>query len=236
MLSRPKTIESSVSCSFIHPTPNFIRRNCSETRVSKTPSSVQTLQTPLNPTLCKIRNRQGTSKLNINPELASAVVKRYLLPMFEAKSKKHSLKPRVFQFSTEENPDTRLRTGDTVYSDLKLNEHLMEEIGDLRKQQKQSETQLKDSKQQLLMNEESANILREKYENLETNFEFLTFQYNQQTKYMQRIEIRSGLIIEQLEKYKKLYQESLANEDDLLGLLDAERSENDIRLNFVCDP
>lgn len=231
MLSRPKTIESSVSCSFIHPASNFIRRNCSETRVSKTPSSIQTMQTPLNPTLCKIRNRQGIAKLNINPELASAVVKRYLLPMFESKSKKHSLKPRVFQF-TEENPEIRQRTGDTVYNDLKLNEQLMEEIEDLRKQQKISEIQLKDSKQQLLMNEESSTILKEKFENLETNFEFLTFQYNQQNKYMQRIEIRSGLIIEQLEKYKKLYQESLANEDDLLSLLDLERSENDIRLFF----
>lgn len=230
MLSRPKTIENSISCSFIHPAPTKIRRNQSESRLSKTVSSVQALQAPLNPNLSRIRSRLGNIKVQVNPELAAAVVKRYLLPMFEAKSKRSSLKPRAYRFFTEENADSRLRTGDTVYNDLKLNEHLMEEIEELRRNLKVADIQVKDSAQQLLSNQELSSLLQEKYEKLETNFEFLNFQYNQQSKYMQRVELRSGLIIEQLDKYKNLYQDSLAREDDSLSKLETERSENDIRL------
>ena len=232
MLSRPKTIENSISCSFIHPGPTNLRRNHSEARLSKTASSAQGLQAPLNPTLSRIKSRLGNIKLDVNPEIAAAVVKRYLLPMFESKSKRFSLKPRACRFNTEENPESRMRTGDTVYNDLKLNEQLMEEIAELKRNLRLAEIQVRDSAQQLLSSQEMSSQLQEKHEKLETNFEFLNFQYNQQTKYTQRIEIRSGLILEQLNKYKSLYQESLAREHDSISKLEAERSENDIRLLY----
>jgi hypothetical protein len=183
--------------------------------------------------MMRLRNRQGNSKLSVDPELAAAVVKSYLLPMFEAKSRTSSSKVRPFRMKTEENPESRGKTVDTVYSDLKLNEQLMEEMEDLKKQVGITTQQSKDAMQKLLSSEEAFYKLKEDAEKQEINIEFLSFQNSQQFKMAQRLEIKSGLIIEQLDKYRKLYQESLAREEELIQKLDKVRSENDIRLFLV---
>lgn len=231
MAIRPKTMDNSISCSFLHPGPKLSRRNCSEARLSKVPTSLTPMSS--NPNMVRLKNRLGNTKPSVDPELAAAVVKSYLLPMFEAKSRTSSNKLRPFRLKTEENADSRVKTVDTVYSDLKLNEQLMDEIEEMKKKLSYASQEAKDSMQKLLSNEEAFYKMREENEKQEINIEFLNFQNNQQTKFIQRHEIRSGLIIEQLEKYKKLYQESLSREEELVAKLDQARIENDIRLFLV---
>ena len=231
MATRPKTMDNSISCSFLYPGPKLSRRNCSEARLSKIPTSLTPMNT--NPNMVRLKNRLGNTKPSVDPELAAAVVKSYLLPMFEAKSRTSSNKLRPFRLKTEENADSRVKTVDTVYSDLKLNEQLMDEIEEMKKKLSNASQEAKDSMQKLLSNEEAFYKMREENEKQEINIEFLNFQNNQQTKFIQRHEIRSGLIIERLEKYKKLYQESLSREEELVAKLDQVRIENDIRLFLV---
>lgn len=233
MAKRPSTFDNSFSTPTLQPLPNLFSRNRSESRLSQT--MMAQVQNPNNTTtMLQLRERNRKSKISVDPELAAAVVKGYLLPMFEAKSKRIAAKARSFKYGTDEKSEvheTRVGTGETVYSDLKLTEQLMSEIEYLRQELTKAQKEARDSKQQLLSNEEESLQLKEKYEKLEISYEFLSFQYNQQIKFLQRSESKGNLFIEQLEKYKKLYQDSTLREEELLLKLHKERADNDIRLN-----
>lgn len=229
MAHRPYTIDTSYSAN-LHPLPNLLSRNRSESRLIRTSA---TEMPQANTTMVtQIRRRHKKIQKSVDPELAAAVVKNYLLPMFEAKSKSFAALNRSSKFGTEsrqEVNDFRLSTGETVYSDLKLTEKLMGEIEMLRQSLENSNRETRDAKQKLISTTEETNQIKEKFENLEMNFELIKFQLSQQFKVSQTSELKGRLILEQLNRYKKLYIESTSREEELNSKLHKERSKNDIR-------
>jgi archaellum component FlaC len=231
MAYRQNTFENSFSSTFNQALPSLFARTRSEPRLVKT--SAAPVQQASNKNLTdQIRLRNKKSQISVDPELAVEVVKGYLLPMFEAKSKNIAAKVRSFKFGTDDkvnNHETRNATSETVYHDLKLAEQLKSEIDYLRQELEKSKRESMDSKQLLGGIENESNQIKEKYERLQMNFELIKFQLTQQSKYIQRIESKGRLFIEQFEKYKQLYHESTEREDDLILKLHKEKSENDIR-------
>ena len=229
MAKRPFTFDNSLTNSFLQPLPNLFSRNRSESKLVRSASNQQLNKTTI---VSKVRSRNQKTKVSVDPELAAAVVKGYLLPMFEAKSKTLAAQTRTFKFGSDEKIEgyeSRIGTTDTVYSDLKLTEKLMEEIENLRHELELARRESKEAKQLLNSNQEENQQLIEKYESLELNFELMKFQMNQQYKALQRSESKSGLIVEQLDRYKKLFKESSFREEELNICLHDERAENDIR-------
>ena len=235
MAHRPYTFDNSFSNSNeIHLLPNLFVRNRSESRLVKS-STADNLHAATTSIITKLRTRNKKVEKSVDPEVAAAVVKKYLLPMFEAKSKSISALNRSYKFGTDERKTAqkgRLGTREDVYSDLKLTETLMAEIEVLRQALELSMGETREAKQMLIINEGESNHIKERFENLEMNFELVLFQLNQEFKQSQTNESKWRILADQLEKYKKLYSESSSREEELNLKLHQERAENDIRFMF----
>lgn len=164
----------------------------------------------------KLKKRKLKPILNIEPELAAKVVKSYLLPMFECKSRlsksnqSHSSKKSLeMNRSHADLFETRETSAETsVYGELKLSEKLMNEIERLKIEVEECDRKMRDSEQTKITSESELCVLRSKYEDLQANFELLKFQLEQHTRSYQKIDLKVSYLSSQLEQYKNLLSNS----------------------------
>ncbi|CAG9324335.1 unnamed protein product [Blepharisma stoltei] len=158
----------------------------------------------------KLKKRKLKPIMEIQPEIAAKVVKSYLLPMFECKtrglSKRHSHgKSLDISKSRADILESRETTAETsVYGELKLSEKLMSEIEKVKTELDDCTRKMRDSEQAKIISESELSILKSKYEDLEINFELLKFQLNQNLKMYQKLELKIVFLNEQADQYKNL--------------------------------
>ena len=182
MATRPSTFDHSNS--IFHSLPQVHIRNKSELRLLKSSNSSNQLNNTT--IMTQLRSRNKRSRISVDPELAAAVVKGYLLPMFECKSKSIMSKSRQLRLGTDDKiHESKIQSGETVYSELKLTEQLKAEIDSLRFELEKAQREAKDCKQLLVVVEKESVNLKANYDNLEMNFELIKFQFSQQAKYLQ---------------------------------------------------
>ncbi|CAG9333878.1 unnamed protein product [Blepharisma stoltei] len=181
----------------------------------------------------KIKTRKLKPIMNVEPELAAKVVKSYLLPMFECRTRS-TLKKHLYGKSLDMSRshadilDSRETSAETsVYAELKLSEKLMSEIEKLKIELEDSTRKMKDSEQAKITSESELCVLKSKYEDLETNFELLKFQFDQNVKLSQKFELKIFFLNEQIDQYKALLTNSESKLEESLAECLNERMAND---------
>lgn len=89
--------------------------------------------------LSTLRTRNNSSGLKLNQEIASKVVRDYILPMFHKDSKEKSLEKRRISHGLKSSRHNYSSSFDgTLYTELKLSDHLSSTIQTLQQQLTQS--------------------------------------------------------------------------------------------------
>ena len=242
--------ELSLSDSFtrgirISKTPLFRKRNlkkgstpCSPRDIPVRPSSQKSKSL-----LSKLRTRQENQDIKISPEIASNVVKQYILPMFEADSRKFTNNMRLDSFGicksfrSEEGSNRRKSidvrnlsyVSNTVYSELKLSEQLSYEIQKLKEELSVIHNSLKDTEQTKEAIQKEYDLLKVEYFRQSSSLEVLNFQYTQLLRSNQKAELARVHLTAQVAKYRNLYHEINKTREDMINQIHDERAKNDIR-------
>lgn len=245
--------ELSLSDSFtrgisISKTPLFRKRKLED---GATPSSAHEVamrpsSQKSNSLLSKLRKRQENQDFKISPDIASKVVKQYILPMFEADSRKFTTNMRLDSFGIcksfrsedgskayKRNKSTDIRNlsyvSNTVYSELKLSEQLSYEIQKLKEELTVIHNRLKDTEQTKEAIQKEYDLLKVEYFRQSSSLEVLNFQYTQLLRSNQKAELARVHLTAQVAKYRNLYNEINKTREDMINQIHDERAKNDIR-------
>ena len=226
--------------------PKIERLNSSGHLLKSAKSAKSTKSTSL---LRKIRNRISSKAedfMNVSPQLAANVVKKYLLPMFENEKKEWANKVRLDTMRLPKSKSIReLRsekelqseyisldnwdTSRTVYGDYKLSEKLVKEMESVKLELSNTSKRLKEAEQAKEITESEMRNLSEKLMKSVRDRELLLFQQTADMKSSQRMQLNTSLLYMQLGKLKELYKEARLENAKFKQQLHGERSENDIR-------
>mmetsp|Transcript_28881 Transcript_28881/g.51473 ORF Transcript_28881/g.51473 Transcript_28881/m.51473 type:complete len:686 (-) Transcript_28881:31-2088(-) len=77
--------------------------------------------------LSELRSRKRSRPSEVSPEVASQVIKNYLIPMFEAETQVKNAQARQSIFKTQSSESIKADKG-TVYSELKLSDRLSDKL------------------------------------------------------------------------------------------------------------
>jgi hypothetical protein len=236
---------------YVSKTPLFRKRKledgvmpCSANEIPVRPSSQKSQKS--NSLLSKLRKRQENQDLKISPDIASKVVKQYILPMFEADSRKFTANMRLDSFGvcksfrSEEGSKAYKRhkstdiknlsyVSNTVYSELKLSEQLSYEIQKLKEELSVIHNRLKDTEQTKEAIQKEYDLLKVEYFRQSSSLEVLNFQYTQLLRSNQKAELARVHLTTQVAKYRNLYNEINKTREDMINQIHDERAKNDIR-------
>ncbi|CAG9328093.1 unnamed protein product [Blepharisma stoltei] len=172
--------------------------------------------------LSLLRKKRSTSACpKITPELASKVVKDYLLPMFEKDLKNKQNHDRKQQYHLKLD---RLQTkpleklSGTVYGDFKLTEQLSYELKQMKINLSTVESKLKDAEQEKIKIESEYTKAKEDFLNSEINNQSILFQHSRVIKETSNLDQTFMHLSNQVNKYKAMYEES----ERKLGLVEKE--------------
>lgn len=204
-----------------------------------------------NSLLSKLRKRQDSQDLKISPDIAAKVVKQFILPMFEADSRKTTANMRLDLFgltksfrseegctkSYKRHKSSDIRNlsyvSGTVYSELKLSEQLSLEVQKLKEELSVIHNQLKDTEQTKEAIQKEHDLLNVKYFRQSSSLEVLNFQYTQLLRCNQKAELSRTHLIHQVNKYRTLYIEINKIRDEMINQIHDERAKNDIRFIMI---
>ena len=221
------------------------RKNCESPNSPNSPSSIKSVSRPKSknetskPTsperifLKKLAYRHNkNTHSEISAELAVNVIKEYLLPMFKQDKKNIQDKKRLETFGVSSKPSEQkiFSPSGSVYSELKLSEHLGLENKEIRKKWNQAEKDLKIVEQEKFLLESELKNLRTEFFNLQSEFNFLNFLYRESTLLSNKQQQRYSSYSAQCEKYEELVHECRAVIDKLNDSIHEEKLINDIRL------
>jgi hypothetical protein len=171
----------------------------------------------------RVRNHRNSE---VPPEIAAKVVKNYILPMFESEARSKHDTQRSETYGHRRN--FSLEQG-TVYSELKLSKQIMS----LESKLSSMSQSIKDSVQE----KQTLLILNQKLEldlmNSSTNLMFLNDENSRLKRELIGFKLSTTAVINQLNKYKVLYEQLTSEKSILTAELHQERANNDIRLNFL---
>jgi hypothetical protein len=221
----------------------------SSSKYRQTPNESSSILSPIkNAMLEKLRNRQeAVEEIPITPELAAKVVKQFILPMFEADSRRllHSVRSDTFglnqslKLNDMKNNSGEMKgiasTGNlatianTVYAELKLSEHLDYDMQKIRNELSQTLKKLKDAEQQ-------RESISKEYESLKSDhvskceeLRLMNYDYAILTSELQKLEAKQSFYINQVNTSKNLYNETLKENERLSSEMQSSRSMIDIR-------
>lgn len=101
----------------------FVTRSSFALEKTKTSESFIVLPKDPNRLLAELKGRKKSKETEVTPEVASAVIKNYLIPMFEADTQARSALARHSVYNTQSSNCFKPDKG-TVYAELKLSERL----------------------------------------------------------------------------------------------------------------
>ena len=186
--------------------------------------------------LLKLKTRNKKEEIQVDPLTAAAVVKKYLLPMFEkTKIQENNLqrKQQMGLLSTEVFASRDSTAESSVYQELKLSEKLLKEIEILNKKVSVAEQKLGLFEQEKFEIKEEADNLKMILDDMNINYEIFKMHLNQQSRNSHSIEMKYFFVSKQLENYKHLYESGQEVLGKLSEELHDERNINDIRLIFI---
>jgi len=221
----------------------------SSSKYRQTPNESSSILSPIkNAMLEKLRNRQeAVEEIPITPELAAKVVKQFILPMFEADSRKllNSVRSDTFglnqslKLNDMKNNSGELRgvasTGNlatianTVYAELKLSEHLDYDMQKIRNELSQTLLKLKDAEQQRESISKEYEWLKSDHVSKSEELRLMNYDYAILTSELQKLETKQSFYINQVSTFKNLYNETLKENERLSSEMQSSRSMIDIR-------
>lgn len=200
------------------------------------------LMTANNSMIERIRNRHDScDELKITPQLAAKVVKQFILPMFEADSRKLTNGSRFDCFGIKlndvkthrRNQSSEFRNmgtmSNTVYSELKLSEQLSYEIQQVKNELSNTQKKLKDTEQQREAISREYESLKSKHTNKCTELQGINFDYTILTGEIQKLEFKQSLQSNQVIIYRNTYNDILKENAQLSHEIQSQRAVIDIR-------
>jgi hypothetical protein len=213
-------------------TPNSKRNSISfeQRRYSLTvgtPSTTQKL-------ISSVRQRNAPTELDLNPEMASKVVRDYILPMFHTSSKEESHARRRESFGFSKHRRLSSDTTGTLYSELKLSDQLSNEMKRLLIELENHKQIVKEleQKQFELMNELS--LCKETIFSNGSIIAMLNQEQALNMKFKGNSELLVGSLRKKIGTFQQLTDELTEEKERMNRKLKEEHYKNDIRLlSFV---
>ena len=218
--------------------------NSSKTYISKRPSStfdkqhysLSSTKQDNQKLLSSVRHRNTPHEIQINSEIASKVVREYILPMFHTSSQEKSHAKRRESFGVGKHRRTFSDTSGTLYSELKLSDQLSTEV-------KKAETELVSEKKNCKeLEQKQFEIMSELNLYKETIYvnNSVIAMLNQDNlmikKDMEKSEYPQRYLLSKLYSYQEMVNELTEERNRLKKLLEEERANNDIRFNSMFFP
>ena len=211
--------------------------NCKKSQLSSDQCrySKDTTKSETNKVLSTLRTRNNKSGVNLNQEIASKVVREYILPMFDKDSKLKSSERRRNSIGLKSSRHNYSSSFDgTLHSEIKLSDQLSLTIQTLQQQ-------LSHSKSSITELEQSHYIIQSDLKNTESlllanqsTVSSLLQENLLQQKIIQMNTQSNALISKQLEESEKIIKKLNEEKELLSNYLCDEKGLNDIRfLIFV---
>jgi hypothetical protein len=179
-----------------------------------------------------IKSRKHREELKVTPELASRVIREYLLPMFEADNRTTSAVLRANQFGTSPS------TGCTLENDkskpaMLLSERLKAELAKTRSELDYVKNQWRSAENQCEDINKQVEILKHELLDSSADLKLMQFQFAETQRSSRVAEINLGFLNSQLSEYKRGFSGVDIQKKEYTQELFKEKSVNDIRYLLV---
>jgi hypothetical protein len=180
--------------------------------------------------LSSVRNRSNSSEVEINPELASKVVREYILPMFEKDSKEKSHNKRRESFGIRQVKHRYSASFDgTLYTELRMSEQLANEMKKMQEEGFWMKKNLKEMKQSQFVVEEKLAAAEEMIASLNATLKVLNFENFKLESRLSSVSLDLEKSKQQLNEYETIFKKLISKSDDSEKKLHDEKANNDIR-------
>ncbi|CAG9322869.1 unnamed protein product [Blepharisma stoltei] len=168
----------------------------------------------------KIRNRKSREDIQVTPEIALEVIRKYLLPMFEADCRNVAAKRRPSVYGVTSS------TEKGTYDGIKLSDIIGKELRSINKNLSELKSKWQMTEAEKLRIKEEINEYQERLITSRCTLAALRCQISTGVQSMEKAEKNTNFIIEQVAEYQRL-KEIKDSERNLLGqLLSNERTRN----------
>lgn len=181
------------------------------------PSEV-TFEDTTHPKLSFLRARTKPP-VQLTPELASRVVKEYLLPMFRDMKQGGS------------NSEALNPVPGSVYGELRLCSVLAEQVQTLQREVKSLSQQLHECKQTQFLRASQSSHDQYQLHQVQSHFQHTLFSLSQTTRSLQNSHLASSQVTQQLQHYRALAESYETDKKSLLSSLKDTQINIDIRRN-----
>jgi len=153
-----------------------------------------------------IRKRTSPTSLHVSPDLASQVVKDYLLPMFQLHPKSSLSQYQRSALTHRNNTSTSLETvSGTVYAELKLSDLLRTELEDVKEELERRTKRMKEAEQGKISANADVSRLNQRLSALESHQKQLTLHLTLSQRQHQLHDLHTSQLQSELQTYKDLY-------------------------------
>lgn len=221
----------------------------SSTKFGQTPNESSSILSPIkNVMLEKLKHRQeAVEDIPITPELAAKVVKQFILPMFEADSRRLLSNFRSDTFGLNQSlklNDIKSISSDmkgiastgnlgtianTVYAELKLSEQLDYDMQQIKNELSHTLKKLKDAEQHRESIAKEYESLKSEHVSKCEELRSIYYDYTILTSELQNLETKQSFYINQMNTFKTLYNDTLKENERLSSEIQISRSMIDIR-------
>ena len=176
-----------------------------------------------------LRKRHCAPHLEVNPEMATKVVRDYLLPMFAFESKEKSQIKRVEQYGPCKHKRTFSENNGTVYSELKLSDRLSDDVQKMKSETAEARQKLKDSEQKCFEAVAELEQCKGVVEKTSVILNVLHQEIEQLQRENMRLNCMHGNSDKQVAVYEGMYLQVIQANSKLAKELEEEKAINDIR-------
>ena len=180
--------------------------------------------------LSTLRGRNQSSDIQVNPELASKVVREYILPMFKNDIKEKSFSKRRASFGISQ-PKHRCSSSfdGSFYSELKMSDQLSAEMKKLQDEQILLKKSLKDLEQKEFVTLEKLRVAEDSVNSLEAIVKVLNLENMRLESKTSKNLIENEKLKQQAKEYEKILKILYQEREKSQKQLHEEKANNDIR-------
>ena len=180
--------------------------------------------------LHKLRERNSKSVTKVTPDLASQVVKEYILPLFEYEKKVKHNRKRSDDFGTSGHRKNLSAVDGTVFSELKLSDQLSKDMSLLSQELINARRALKEKEQEKYTISEELKRLKETHQNAIILIEHLQRENLNLEVEVQNFKSPNLLMYQQLFSFKLIIEKLTEQNNKISQAFHEEKANNDIRL------
>lgn len=177
----------------------------------------------------QIRTRHLEIPGKVTPQLASQVVKEYILPLFKYEGQRKADKKRTKDFGNHHQRHLSVVSG-TALAELKLSEQLLNELEEAKKQLASACKYSKDTEQEKFAIEKELKKCKEQIQENTTNLRFLHEENLKLQDENGKLNGMKMLLFTQIFTYKNMFEGASKNFNELSKEFHDEKANNDIRL------